>query len=164
MFLPFSWFRNIWWFQKILKNCNDTQGIVWHFLLSSTTPLSERRGYDVDKDKGRPCCNMRTRSRGWQQGLVLTCWQVRGWAADCYHWLWFHTHSPLNCFVGFFRCARVCLRGEIGIGAGDASEGQRELTKVLWPHWKLKRVRKTTPHTEVGSVQGGSVSVREMRG
>lgn len=58
----------------------------------------------------------------------------------------------------------MCLRGEIGIGAGDASEGQRELNQCFVTPPKTQRVRKTTANTEVGSVQGGSDSVREMRG
>lgn len=91
------------------------------------------RGYDVDEDEGRPRCNTRTRSRAWQQGLVLTCWQVRGCAPDCYHWLWFHTHSLSIALFVFLLCTCVFKRREVGIGAGDASEGQRELTKVLWP-------------------------------
>ena len=46
------------------------------------------------------------------------------------------TLTPSQLLCSFFCWARVCLRGEIGTGAGDASEGQRELTRVLWPHRK----------------------------
>lgn len=57
---------------------------------------------------------------------------------------------------------RVCvLRGEIGIGAGDASEGQKESCD---PTENSLRVRNTTANTKVGRVQGGSDGVREMRG
>lgn len=54
----------------------------------------------------------------------------------------------------------MCLRGEIGIGAGDASEGQRRL---VTPPKNPPRVRNTTASAKVGSVQGGSDGAREMR-
>lgn len=54
--------------------------------------------------------NTRTRSRGRRQALVLNCWQVRGWAPDCYHWIRFHNQSLLNCFARFYRRARVCVQ------------------------------------------------------
>lgn len=55
--------------------------------------LVRAQNYDVFNDERRSRCNTRTRSRVWQQALLLTRWQVRGWPADCYLWLWFHTHS-----------------------------------------------------------------------
>lgn len=73
-------------------------------------PLAHVKGCVVDKDERRPRGNMRTRSRGWQQGLVLTWWQVRGWAPDCYHWLWFHTHSLSIALFVILLCTFVFKR------------------------------------------------------
>lgn len=88
---------------------NDNQAVAWH-LPPPTRPSKElRRGQGWEK---APLCNVSIRSRSWQLGPVLTWWQVRGWATDCYHWLWFHTHSLSTALFVFLLCACVFKRGD----------------------------------------------------
>ena len=94
--------------QNAKNCCIANQGIAWHLLSAWAPPCTQCRATMWTSTRGG--CNTRTGSRGWQQALVLTWWQVRGWAPDCYHWLWFHTHSlSIALFVFFFSVECVCV-------------------------------------------------------
>lgn len=105
-----------------LHNVPKNIKLVDHPSIKKRCDISEMRM------RGRLWCNSRTRSRGWQRGLVLTWWQVRGWAPDCYHWLWFQHSVPSQWLCSFFCVVSTCV-----LRSGDWHSDrrcQRRLTGV----------------------------------